>query len=588
MFALPISNDVHMSSYLFTALPEMVLRNRPHLIPWIYENFINVYADGDGNLNYAGLSFSSTLAKAPPFLVNELHPILKPGVPFDIISYCRRQITEAKNYIYVRLDESQLKVMPTFGKDRYIHDSLLYGYDETTDEFLAIAQVDLHRKAVRYGARELEIAYQSAYNSWAYMANLVAFRLTDYHLQPYEFSLGRFLSQLRDYVNSTQDSSINYFCGPNARGSLYGQQAINRFLDRADANLPIGFGFYRNVHFITEHRKGLLQRFEFIKTLFCLPPAFDDCIEEYRVLVDQYENVRLLALKHYVSKRKGYGTRIKNRLQELCLKESDLLWTVCTLLRHGYRRDHMFDGVDQSDYTTTFTDESSDGTNFAYQTKIKISFIKPRNVQTLRVTERGSIALYDGTELVDRIVASDVPGKLKTFCFATREVKELTLVVSSDIPINSDNMRVEIGKVDLARNKKAYATSYWEYPSEPKRYVPTNVTNDDLTSFWSAARGWKPGETLVVDLGENQTVSQIRLTERCDCGRIDCFSVFCTDEAGNRVCVLERHQGMWNFAPVVHNFSPISVRYIEIVILRTVADDAGYDEPGLARIEVYD
>lgn len=40
---LPLSQDVKMTSYLLTALLKTILRFDSAPLPWLYENFINIY-----------------------------------------------------------------------------------------------------------------------------------------------------------------------------------------------------------------------------------------------------------------------------------------------------------------------------------------------------------------------------------------------------------------------------------------------------------------------------------------------------------------------------------------------------------------
>ena len=91
--------ETKMNSFLLTALPEAVLRRNPQLLPWLYENFINIYSLPHGILMYTGLSLRSTLARGEVFLHYAIPQNTKEADEFSASEFCRKQITEAGNYI---------------------------------------------------------------------------------------------------------------------------------------------------------------------------------------------------------------------------------------------------------------------------------------------------------------------------------------------------------------------------------------------------------------------------------------------------------------------------------------------------------
>ena len=106
-------SESKMNSFLLTALPEAVLRGDRRLLPWVYENFINIYSLPNGILMYTGLSLRSTLARGG-VLHYAIPQNTREATEFSVVDFCRKQITEAGNYIYVFLDESKLHAMPSY------------------------------------------------------------------------------------------------------------------------------------------------------------------------------------------------------------------------------------------------------------------------------------------------------------------------------------------------------------------------------------------------------------------------------------------------------------------------------------------
>ena len=139
-------SEPKMNSFLLTALPEAVLREDRRLLPWVYENFINIYSLPNGILMYTGLSLRSTLARGEAFLHYAIPQNTREATEFSVVDFCRKQMTEAGNYIYVFLDESKLSAMPSYQHKSYIHDSLLYGYDADRNGFLRSLRLTITKR----------------------------------------------------------------------------------------------------------------------------------------------------------------------------------------------------------------------------------------------------------------------------------------------------------------------------------------------------------------------------------------------------------------------------------------------------------
>ena len=146
-YELPLA-EPKMNSFLLTALPEAVIRRDRWLLPWLYENFINIYSLPNGILMYTGLFLRSTLAREKSLFHYAIPQNTKDPIEFSVASY---------------------------GRGSHIHDSLLYGYDADRNGFFSIAQVDYYKQEVFYSAEELEEAYRSGYSGSAERGQLLAF-----------------------------------------------------------------------------------------------------------------------------------------------------------------------------------------------------------------------------------------------------------------------------------------------------------------------------------------------------------------------------------------------------------------------------
>ena len=580
-----------MNSFLLTALPEAVLRRDQRLLPWLYENFINIYSLPNGILMYTGLSLRSTLAREKSLFHYAIPQNTKEPTEFSVADFCRKQITEAGNYIYVFLDESKLSVMPSYGRGSHIHDSLLYGYDADRNGFFAIAQVDYHKKEVFYPAEELEEAYRSAYSGSSEKAQLVAFRIPDKLCGTYPFSLERFLSRLADYVNSEQTVAEHYFAPENDMGITFGHDANRIFARKIPTDRPLSFIEFRTVNFMAEHRHGLLERLEYLTERYDFPRNWGAVVASYREIVTEYDRLRLLALKLHLSPHPNRTTNLhlQDGLFRLLDREELVLREVLSLAQHGETRDPRFSGKCPVPYSITTTagtpEESYPG--FSHAAVLHLTFSAEERISGIRLSRRAVIALYDEEGLIlRRFSPAESVGQSMTLTFPARKVRQLEIRVWSDVEISEETMKIQPGKPDLAFGKKAMATSCWP-DTDQMSFGPEQALSDDPKTFWNASRDWKPGEALTVDLGNEHDVAHIRLTERPCQSRILRYSLFVAGEDQNWNPIVEDRTGLWQGIPQTLTVGCTPVRFIRVIIHETVADKAGFDEPGIARVEAY-
>lgn len=583
--------ETKMNSFLLTALPEAVLRRNPQLLPWLYENFINIYSLPHGILMYTGLSLRSTLARGEVFLHYAIPQNTKEADEFSASEFCRKQITEAGNYIYVFLDESKLSVMPSYGSNSYIHDSLLYGYDAERDGFFALAQIGYHKEEVFYTSEEFEKAYRSGYSGSTEKAQMLSFRVHDKLCGTYPFSLDRFLSKLADYINSEQTVAEHYFAPENDMGITFGHDANRIYAEKIPLDRSLSFIEFRTMNFIAEHRCGLLERFEYLTERYSFPDRWIHVMTSYRNIVAEYDRLRLLALKIHLSLelRQNANIHLRDSLLNILSEEESLLREILTLAQHAEPRNPHFSQQNSVPYIISAVRDETEECYpaFSYTASLRLTFAKDEMISCVRLSRRAVIILYDENELILRHFSSlESTGQSITLTFQAQKLSQLKIRVWSDAEINEETMKIQVGKTDLAFGKKAYATSCWQ-DSGQMTFKPEQALSDDLNTFWNAGRDWKPGEALTVDLESEYSISHICLKERPLRSRIQCYSLFVSGEDENWIPVTEHRFGQWFGETQNITADYPAVRYLRLIIEKTIRDIDGFDEPGISRFEVY-
>ena len=123
---LPIVPHHQMNTYLHLTHPFAVILSQPKVLPWMYEQFINIYLTGDESFIYTGHEFELTGKEM--FTYTEFR---KATWDYDIaiIPYACRQLSQGF-YLYIWMDEYYLPGQSAYQKTHFRHVSLFYGYDD--------------------------------------------------------------------------------------------------------------------------------------------------------------------------------------------------------------------------------------------------------------------------------------------------------------------------------------------------------------------------------------------------------------------------------------------------------------------------
>ena len=585
---LPLSTNVSMGSYLLTALPEMVLRLNPKLTPWLYENFINIYSDPYGHLLYTGISFQSSLASSSPFIHCDLPESVRHPDHFNVIEFCKRQINDEYNYIYIFLDESQLPGMDNYGKRHYTHDSLIYGYEESEDCFLAVAQVGHHRVEVKYASQDFKKAYVNTFVHSEIGTRLLCFKLSNSLPNVYTFSLDKFLHDLGNYINGNQEITDNYFCGISSERVIFGEKANHYFLDCIDRDSALPFVHYRSVHFITEHRKGLLERFKYIAQNYDFSENLSPLLEQYTSIVNEYDGIRMLALKCHITYKSSDMQRLIYRLKTTLEREHSILINIFQVLSSGVKKDYHYQRSTKDITSITYSPMTFNTTKFKFAIKAEVQFSHLRFITNLRISNVPYAEVYINDKLIAQYVSeAKALQQRNSITIPAHQTDKIVLIGYADQPLSQDNFKIEIGRENIALFKPA--TSDSTHVSEGNQIFSADQAVTDVpTTYWSASMKWEKDETLTVDLEKESSISMIRITERPHACRIQCFSLLYSLSDSDWYYVTDHKCGSWNQQLMEVSGLNITSRFIKLVIHETRTDQYGYNEPGISLFEVYE
>lgn len=284
--------------YLHRALPLCVVLADPYLQPWFNEHYVNIFSqrDKDGYLSLEYMELWGNYRE----VIGEVSQGAKlmEKVP-DIIEFVREQISRGY-YLSISVDEYYLPGKIRYQNTHFIHHELVYGFDDSRREIKAVGFDQggvFSGMTFRYEdfveAYEKGKAYYDESAPWTSTTGTQLFFSNGFD-RPYPFRIEEFLKKLGDYLFSKGDDAIIYCWGIAEESVSYGF-GVNELVFKALEDFLQGkfLTDYKAVHLLTEHKKLLAARFEYIIGLYGIKGRFLELYDEYLKVVEQFNDARL-------------------------------------------------------------------------------------------------------------------------------------------------------------------------------------------------------------------------------------------------------------------------------------------------------
>ncbi len=354
--ALKITLQNDINAVLYYSLPLCILLADEKLIPWYYENFIEIFSYNYLNLNKEFLVLTylcdyNTGRYSTNFYAHLADEIclgydlleLKHGITPFMIEHISKGY-----YIIVYLDEYYLPEKVNYRKRHFVHESLIYGYDDRRQKFMAIGfddnnsfrMMEFDYRLVSKAFAEGKLNYKINYNGiWA---ETMAVRL----IKPYEFSeeypldLKRYLAKLTTYLFPEEEPARIYpFRIQNEGKREFGINIYNaviyQFKNILKGKLTISF---KELHFLYEHKKYIYQSLNYINDKFKLGDVFEILIKKYfEVVVRAMDDIRLIFLKNTYMKKKNlkFVDEMIRIVEKTRNEEKDVLLEIITVINNA-------------------------------------------------------------------------------------------------------------------------------------------------------------------------------------------------------------------------------------------------------------
>lgn len=296
-YELPIILQQERIARQVFALPLCAILTNENLIPWYYQNFVELYFT-DNHINYVGLDFQFLGYNYDMFLSYRFNIDYRQYK--TMVSYLIGKLQE-QFYAYLNVDIFYIPHTPNYRKRHFYHDILLYGFDNQKKCFLGVYYDDegiFNRHDIPYS--DLKKAFQhikdcSEFPKEQYDVTLFNF---DNLSVPFRFDLKAFTTSLYNYVNSVDKTADMLFTIHLRRFRHiqydFGISGIEKLISKFETTHMVEF---IKVNFLYEHKKGILSSMKYIASTHLKLPLLNEHIEAYQAIVDTYENIRMLTLK---------------------------------------------------------------------------------------------------------------------------------------------------------------------------------------------------------------------------------------------------------------------------------------------------
>lgn len=599
---LPVVLQTERTASQCIGLPLCVILTEPKLLPWYYEQFVEIFLF-NGAFQYMGMDFQFLGYNFDIFQYYRMN--LDKSQKETIVDYIKERMTEAY-YAYINVDIFYIPQTSKYMKEHLYHDMLLYGYDDKRQCFLAVlfnqeeklAKVEIRFEDIRKAACHIPDNPDNFYD-------VTVFKLHNYS-RPYPFDLNRFLLSLNRYLQSEDRTADAFFTRYIRMESHYrydfgiqGERKLLEGLLDSDKN------HFREMHFMWEHKQGLIQRFSYIVSQYPYCEGIQEEVAELERITEQFALVRMLyiraeAMETFGSGKQALLSSVCSRLKTAIDREEACLFRLYeALVAAKAEEEHRIyvKNITKSASCSTETDIPSYSNSdiskdwffrrYSHHDAVVYRWPEKRAIHTVVVrSDRCTIiTCSDGRQMMYPSAVSGT-GHQHIYRLEVPVFFDWIRVDSfAHVPMESHSP-VDIYEADLTFRQTYTASSTWPNLLE-ESFDPEQAFDYRQDTHWNAAGMSSTGEYLEVHFSKTVILNYIILRQRNNGDRICAYSVLCRKDEhpwrevytydGKTIGYEEKH----------HHIPETDADCLRIWIRKTVPDVDGYIEPGIASLRVY-
>ncbi len=291
---LPIDDKPESSTYLFYSTRLAILQTNDRAREWLLQYLMDLRL-------FYHKNYSNFL-----FLEEEIEQILDIQARSyadvehggGILDYIRTHIV-AGEYINVHLDEFYLIHKDYYQTKHFVHENLIYGFDDTRQELYA------YGIAKRQQTEKFTISYLEFLTAYE-KGKLFYFCGADYldqegyapvllckfdEIPEYQFSFHDMQAKLKAYMHPKPDEKVG------EDHHVYGRNVYTWIMRELTGETDYGIVDFRVFHLLYEQKMCILRRMQCLQKRNLLPKAYDAVIKDYQNVVEIFQSIRFIYLK---------------------------------------------------------------------------------------------------------------------------------------------------------------------------------------------------------------------------------------------------------------------------------------------------
>jgi hypothetical protein len=312
---LPVVIQKETNAHLFDALPLCIILAHPNIQDWFLGHYLNIFSTvhkHDGVCKSIRMRYLEGGVYLEPHKTHEVlgynsvraEPVIN---DIGLVNFLKESL-ECGFYTIAFFDEYFLSCKMDYKQNHYVHESMVYGYDDDKGGFYAVS-FDKEEKftGIFIPYTEAVDGIKAAYTQ---TSNCI-FRAYLHILKPVpsqaKFDYTNFQQQLNNYLNSTVPlvdiyhlSLYDHMEGDIAVTFQFGigmYDELASAYSAIDPSWAVSWETYMNFHLLAEHKRHVLKSLSHVNTNVLEKPVLSTLLESYGRIVTDHDLLRMRQLK---------------------------------------------------------------------------------------------------------------------------------------------------------------------------------------------------------------------------------------------------------------------------------------------------
>lgn len=258
----------------------------------------------------------------------------------SIIDFVRKELREGM-YVNVHLDEFYVVEKDYYDKRHFVHENLIYGYDDEKQSFRAFGITKRQQTAgFEIPYEQFLVAYEKGklfyFCGAEYLEQEGYYPVIVYQIRglgTYEFTEDIFIEKITAFLYPPAEEMVENDV------HVYGRNIYDWLLQDLSGESDRGIVDFRVLHLLYEHKKCIKNRLEYLSQKGQLSDACQYICDNMQTVIDDFQEIRLLYLKQL---RKEGKLESMNKV----IEDSEMKDTVAELLRESMEKEkHILSAV---------------------------------------------------------------------------------------------------------------------------------------------------------------------------------------------------------------------------------------------------